>query len=614
MHSPLAPGRRGRSAFTAAFLSLLFPGLGHAYAGAWHRALGFAAAPILLGSLVLGIVLRADRLELLGTLLQPTVLTGILVLDVVALVYRAVATIDAYRVVAYLNALEATGGGRLGRPRVPYHPASVAGLVAVLLVMSGAHVALARYDLLALDFVRCELSGTGEDCELGGPGASPGASAGPTEPGATEPAATDEPAPPLSLPPVGTAVPSTGSAPPWSGTERLNILLIGADEQGGGHNTDTLIVVSIDPVSRRVAMFGLPRDTVDVPIPPGPARSVFGPVYRGKINSLFVAARQRPDAFPGSDRTRGYVALKSVLGELYGLDIRYFVEVNFQGFKQVVDALGGVTVNVQFPVVDDYYPGETGRSIRVYIPSGPRTMDGAEALVYARSRHGKFGRGSSDFDRGARQQRLLISLRQQADIGRAIANLDALVGALKNAIRTDIPVDDLPRLLRLADEIDVAAIRSYVFTPPRFQREILSGDPRGYVIVPYVDRIQAAVRAAFTVDPEAEARREALAAEGATVWVLNGSGEAGQAARIAAYLESEGIAATAPNQRPDRRGLPATRIEVYNGAEARVPQTIACLEATFGVTAMPVADPAVRADIVIITARTTPDLTPPPAP
>ncbi|HXG40798.1 MAG TPA: hypothetical protein VNJ28_07625, partial [Candidatus Limnocylindrales bacterium] len=169
MHSPLAPGRRGRSAFTAAFLSLLFPGLGHAYAGAWHRALGFAAAPILLGSLVLGIVLRADRLELLGTLLQPSVLTGILVLDVVALAYRAVATIDAYRVVAYLNALEASGGGRLGRPRVPYHPVSVAGLLAVLLVMSGAHVALARYDLLALDFVRCELSGTGEDCELGGP-------------------------------------------------------------------------------------------------------------------------------------------------------------------------------------------------------------------------------------------------------------------------------------------------------------------------------------------------------------------------------------------------------------------------------------------------------------
>ena len=80
-------------------------------------------------------------------------------------------------------------------------------------------------------------------------------------------------------------------------------------------------------------MFSLPRDMVDVPIPPGPARSVFGSVYAGKINSLWLNARNRSDAFPGNDKTRGFNALKAVLGELYGLDIQYYLMVNFQGFK-----------------------------------------------------------------------------------------------------------------------------------------------------------------------------------------------------------------------------------------------------------------------------------------
>ena len=74
---------------------------------------------------------------------------------------------------------------------------------------------------------------------------------------------------------IGTAVPSV-EIPPWDGRERLNILLIGSDEQRGGHNTDTLITVSIDPVTKQVAMFSLPRDTVDVPVPPGPAQRVWG--------------------------------------------------------------------------------------------------------------------------------------------------------------------------------------------------------------------------------------------------------------------------------------------------------------------------------------------------
>ena len=88
-------------------------------------------------------------------------------------------------------------------------------------------------------------------------------------------------------------------------------------------------------------------------------------------------------------------------------------------------------------------------------------MDGAEALRYARSRH-----GSSDFDRGARQQRVLLSLREQADPQDLIPRIPELIDALKSAVSTDIPIDQLAPLLGLASQVDTKNIRSYVFAPP----------------------------------------------------------------------------------------------------------------------------------------------------
>src|SRR4029079_19524636 len=126
----------------------------------------------------------------------------------------------------------------------------------------------------------------------------------------------------------------------------------------------------------QVAMFSLPRDTVDVPVPPGPAQQAFGPTYSKKINAWVTSVRNRSDLFPGTDRTRGYNGLKAIIGNLYGLDIKYFVEVNFDGFRAVVDASGGVNINVQIPVSDDHYPSDKGKLLRVYIPSGIQHMNG----------------------------------------------------------------------------------------------------------------------------------------------------------------------------------------------------------------------------------------------
>jgi anionic cell wall polymer biosynthesis LytR-Cps2A-Psr (LCP) family protein len=78
-------------------------------------------------------------------------------------------------------------------------------------------------------------------------------------------------------------------------------------------------VVSIDPVTKQVAMFSLPRDTVDIPLPPGPLRNAYSRgVYPKKINALFTSVRNRPDLVPGNNRTRGYNGLKEVLGYVYG--------------------------------------------------------------------------------------------------------------------------------------------------------------------------------------------------------------------------------------------------------------------------------------------------------
>jgi LCP family protein required for cell wall assembly len=586
-----------RSSFAAAFFSFVFPGLGQAYAGAWERGLAFAAPAVLVLALVAGLLVRF-RAEILGYVAQPTILVPLLLLSVVVLAYRAIAIVDAYRIADYMNGWQESGHGRLGPPRRRADPLALAGLAAVLVVLLAGHAVVGYYGMLGLDFVSSVFGGTGPSADI--PLVLPPASLAPGETPA--PSSTAKASPKAA---AATITPT--SIPKWNGTERLNILLVGADQrpEQGFFNTDTLIVASIDPATKEVAMFSLPRDTVDVPLPPdSPARTVYGANYGGKINSLCMAARQRPDIFPGGC----FGTIKEVLGTLYGLDIKYYVEVNFDGFKQVVDALGGVTVNVQVPVVDDSYPTDRGSLSRVYIPAGIQHMDGTQALIYARSRH-----GSSDFDRGQRQQRVILSLRQQTDVGAMIPRIPDLVSSLKKAVHTDIPVDLLPQLAQLAGSVDMSKLRSYVFAPSFWATEIGSGDPRGYVIEPNVDRIRYGVRQAFADKESDIALREKVANEGATAWVLNGTGVDGQASDVAGYLSWSGVQASAPNQKVTAKPT-ATLVKVYNGAETHLPQTLAYLKKTFGVEPQLVTDPRVHVDVVVTTAPGTKKLQAPNAP
>jgi cell envelope-related function transcriptional attenuator common domain len=608
MHEPEGARPRGRSPFAAAFLSLIFPGLGQLYAGAPLRALVFAAGPILALALGAGMVLRLDRIALLGFLIDPTVIDAIFVINLGILIYRLVAIVDAYRVAEYLNDSSTSGDGRAGRARIARNSLSIAGLLAVVLVMAGSHVVVARYDMLAknvLDNGCIFVGDPTKECSLDA-SSSPGSSATPSQDASGVP--TDSPEPDAT--PVGSALPEV-SIPPWDGKERLNILLIGADQRPKDKtfNTDTLIVVSIDPVTKQVAMFSLPRDTANVPIPPGPARQAFGSVYTKKINAWWTSVHLRSDLFRGDPKngTVGYNGLKAILGNLYGLDVKYFVEVNFDGSK-VVDVMGGVTINVQVPVSDDRFPSINGSLRRVYIPSGIQHMDGAEALRYARSRH-----GSSDFDRGARQQRVLLSLREQADPQDLIPRLPQLVDALGSAVSTDIPSNQIAPLLGLASQIDTKNIRAYVFAPPFYGTDTPPSAPL-YFIDPNISKIRAAVLDAFTTDPADEATRQNLAGEGAGVWVLNGTSDGGRGTRLAGYLDYHGLAASAPRQKPAGAVPADTTVVVYNGAEATLPDTIAYLEKTFKVTVTTRTDPAIRTDIVVTVGRSTPDLEAPVGP
>nr|MBA2254977.1 LCP family protein [Chloroflexota bacterium] len=476
-------------------------------------------------------------------------------------------------------------------------------------VLGLGHVALGRLNWSVYEVVTGLGSG---DVESPEPSFSPDDSgfitAAPSAtlaPGAT-PAPTDGP----------TATPTQG--PAWDGKERLNILLIGADRRpgGGGYLTDTMIVASIDPATKQVAMFSLPRDTTRVPLPKEwrAASAYANGVYPNKINTIYTIARNSKDLFPGTDAQRGFIALKGALGELFQLDIKYYIAVDFQGFLDVVAALGGVTIDVQNPVHDDHYPTDDGRgSLNLYIPPGIQHMDGPEALAYARARH-----ATSDFDRAQRQQRVITSIRNQTDLASLLApgRIDALFTSVRKTVKTDIPPSLFPRLVTLAQAIDLDNLRSTAFANRRYVTVCYPCPGTGlYELIPNVSNIRQAVAEAFTVDPALEQQREKVAAEGAAVKVLRGSEIQGQQTQIAAFLQEQGLEATVPTDnggRADRTDYQQTVIRAYNGAAEEMPETIKALTGYFGSSVESLEDPSQTANFVIITGGLTPNLTPSP--
>ena len=601
---------RPPSPFAAAVLSFVFPGLGQLYAGRSARALAFAAPGLLGLALLAGIVANhATRRELLFSVFSPTVLQLLLLLDGVVLVYRLVAVVDAYALArAAGRAGPWSDGTRGARRRGWLGSLSTAGVAATILVLILGHVALARYDRIGYDTIT-GITGGLPAAQAGGvtgspvpPSAAASATAAVPPASATAPASSAAPA---------TAIPAASPAP-WTGTGRLNILLLGLDES----NTDTMIVMSIDPATRQIAMFSISYDTIDVPLPPSwPAASALaGGVYPYRVNGLWAWAAAHPNLFPGPASSAGPTALMGALGQMLGLNIDYYVTVDFAGFQQVINTLGGVTVNVQVPVEDYHYPTNTSQgAIKLYIPATIQHMDGAQALAYARSRH-----QTSDFDRAARQQRVILSVRQQTNLATFLdpTRLDQLSAELRSAVHTNFPGDQLPALASLATQVNVHHLHSYVFAPPYYATQCAPAACLTYYwLKPNVPAIQAAVQQAFSTAPSLLAERQALGAEGATVWVLNGSGTSGKASAVASYLADLGMNAQVPPIDGGRApgGVQAdTTVIFYNGAETRMPETVRVLRALFHVPITTATDPSMQANVVVTTGTTTPTPSAPP--
>ena len=167
---------------------------------------------------------------------------------------------------------------------------------------------------------------------------------------------------------------------------------------------------------------------------------------------------------------------------------------------------------------------------------------------------------------------MLLSLREQADPQATRSR--ACPSSSRRSRRRSGPTSrstSSTQLLGLASEIDTRNIRSYVFTPPLYQKEFLSS-PRGYIIVPNVAKIRAAVKDAFTTDPADEALRQKLAEEAAGVWVLNGTGDREPRGARSPATSSSTAWPLRRRARRRRARVPAdTTIVVYNGAETTLP-------------------------------------------
>ncbi len=242
---------------------------------------------------------------------------------------------------------------------------------------------------------------------------------------------------------------TTTSPTLWDGLERLNIVLLGADAGEGrrGLRTDTTIVVSIDPSTGDTAMFSVPRDLSNAPLPEG--MGVWDcDCFPGLITNLYQAGVQNPESFPGPNDP-AINAIKGAVGEIFGIPIHYYALLTLDGFVDVVDALGGVTIEIPKTIFDDIYPHEDGSIESIEIKEGTRHLNGHEALAYARIR-----RNSDDFNRMNRQRCVLEAVLEQSSPTEILFRFGAIAEAMKRNLMTDIPQE------RLADFIDLLPVIS----------------------------------------------------------------------------------------------------------------------------------------------------------
>jgi len=232
--------------------------------------------------------------------------------------------------------------------------------------------------------------------------------------------------------------------PEWEGSERVNILLLGGDARGLSKNepprSDTMMVASIDPETKQAHLFSILRDTyTDIP------------GHRAnRINAALAMG--------------SYKLAMETVGELLDLDIQYYVFVDFQGFVDLVDVLGGIEFEVEKNM---YYYDPTDPEYKIDLKKGLQVLDGDKALQYVRFRYDRLG----DFTRTERQRKLLAALADKMTSATSLLSLPSTLQKIEPYISTNIPSDKMLPLARLAYDSSKKELISAQLPPMELLRE-----------------------------------------------------------------------------------------------------------------------------------------------
>lgn len=306
----------------------------------------------------------------------------------------------------------------------------------------------------------------------------------------------------------GTQVPSR--APEAFRAHRLvNILLLGSDEQMSDDNfirTDTMIVVSLNVETGAVSMLSFPRDLF-VYIPHG---------RMGRLNTAFGIG-ENLDWEPGG----GFGLLRQTIFYNFGINVHYYARVDFSGFEAIIDRLGGVDIAVDC-AYRDYYPvgtgedrwsGAKGYRLRT-LPVGYYTFDGFDALWFARTR-----KYTDDFDRGRRHQLLIRAIWRKARSLGLATTLPQLWPELTKIVDTDLPFEQMLRLLPLIVNLDLSDVQNYTFRKIYHTRNWTT--PDGWIVLlPNPEAVSELMQALYTPPS-----RHQAALAGPSIAVYNASGE-----------------------------------------------------------------------------------------
>ncbi|MEX2245119.1 MAG: LCP family protein [Dehalococcoidia bacterium] len=353
--------------------------------------------------------------------------------------------------------------------------------------------------------------------------------------------------------PGGSSVPLPGvDTQGESGSQdRINILVMGLDrrprEGDSPSRTDTLFVVTVDPRSDSTGIIGIPRDLiVDIPYKSGTG------YFEDRINTVYVNGEV-------SDYDGGGIGLmKQVLAaEPFNIKIDKYVIVDFEGFEEIIDALGGIDVDVPDEVYDPYY-SETellGDFLPQHFEPGRQHMDGQTALAYSRIRF-----SSDDFDRIQRQQRVIFATIEKASSLNVLKDAVSLWNNYKDAIQTDIADYQIGGYAKLANDVQnsITAVSLGPATAGYTTAQgasVLAGDP---------ETIRQIISNMLTDAPANVAAQPSPAPEPVRVQVQNGTGTDGLAARIVAYLASQGYPVDDLNSSNPFDGLSHEKSEIID--------------------------------------------------